>query len=80
MSKEKIFKVIQTMIAKQFDVNKNKITPKLNFKKDLDADSIDFVEFVMALQDKFNATISDKDANKLKTVGEAVNYIASHNK
>lgn len=80
MDKKAIFKDISAMIAKQFDIDQSKVTGSLNFKKDLDADSIDFVEFVMNLQDKFGGQISDSDAQKIQTVDEAVDYIAGHQK
>ena len=47
----------------------------MNFKKDLDADSIDFVEFILDLEDAFGAEIPDEEAEKLNTVGDAVQYI-----
>ncbi len=75
MSKEEIFNKIADMVADQFDVDRSKITGYLNFKNDLDADSIDFVEFVLDLEDTFNAEISDEDAEKLNTINEAVDYI-----
>lgn len=78
MSKKEIFSRIADMLAKQFDVDKSKISGNLNFQKDLDADSIDFVEFVMNLQDQFHSQISDSDARKIQTVDEAVDYIAAH--
>ncbi|MCC3238043.1 acyl carrier protein [Pediococcus acidilactici] len=56
----------------------DQITEKLNFKDDLNADSIDIVEFVLELEDTFGAEISDEDAEKLTTVADAVNYISEH--
>lgn len=56
----------------------DQITEKLNFKEDLNADSIDIVEFVLELEDTFGAEISDEDAEKLTTVADAVNYISEH--
>ena len=55
-----------------------KITDDLNLKTDLDADSIDFVEFVLELEDTFGEEINDEDAEKLSTIGEVVDYIAEH--
>ena len=55
-----------------------KITDELNLKTDLDADSIDFVEFVLELEDTFGEEIDDEDAEKLSTIGEVVDYIAEH--
>lgn len=75
MSEEEIFNKIANIIEDRFEINRSNITLNLNFKNDLDADSIDFVEFVMDLEEAFGADISDEDAEKLKTVGEAVKYI-----
>lgn len=75
MSEEEIFNKIANIIEDRFEINRSNITLNLNFKNDLDADSIDFVEFVMDLEEAFGADISDEDAEKLKTVSEAVKYI-----
>ena len=80
MSKEEIFTKIRDILADNFEVDKEKITDETNFTSDLDADSIDLVEFILQLEDEFGAEISDEDAEKLKTVGDAVNYIADHQK
>ena len=50
----------------------------MNLQTDLDADSIDCVEFVLELEDTFGSEISDEDAEKLSTVGEVVDYVAAH--
>jgi acyl carrier protein len=55
-----------------------KITPEARFREDLEADSLDLVELIMAFEDKFGADISDEDAQKITTVGDAVSYIDSH--
>ena len=78
MTEEEIFNKIADMIADRFEIDHDKITNDLNFQNDLDADSIDFVEFVMDLEDTFGAEIPDEDAEKLQTVGEAVTYIKEH--
>ena len=65
-------------MADHFDVDLAKITDELNLKTDLDADSIDFVEFVLELEDTFGEEIDDEDAEKLSTIGEVVDYIAEH--
>ena len=65
-------------MADHFDVDRAKITDELNLKTDLDADSIDFVEFVLELEDTFGEEIDDEDAEKLSTIGEVVDYIADH--
>ncbi|MCT3398279.1 acyl carrier protein [Lentilactobacillus hilgardii] len=78
MDKNEVFNKIADLVADQFDIDREKITGSLNFRKDLDADSIDFVEFVLDLEDTFNAEISDDDAEKLNTIDEAVDYVMSH--
>ncbi|GHP12842.1 acyl carrier protein [Lentilactobacillus fungorum] len=78
MDKQEVFNQIADLVADQFDIDRSKITGSLNFKQDLDADSIDFVEFVLDLEDTFNAEISDEDAEKLNTIDEAVDYVMSH--
>ncbi|AWM75504.1 MULTISPECIES: acyl carrier protein [Lactobacillus] len=80
MGKEEIFTKIRDILADNFEVEKEKITDETNFKSDLDADSIDLVEFILQLEDEFGAEISDEDAEKIKTVGDAVNYVADHQK
>lgn len=78
MTEEEIYNKITDMIADRFEIDRDKITKDLNFQNDLDADSIDFVEFVMDLEDTFGAEIPDEEAEKLQTVGEAVTYIKEH--
>jgi acyl carrier protein len=78
LSKEEIFNKIAAILADRFELDADQITEKLNFKEDLNADSIDIVEFVLELEDTFGAEISDEDAEKLTTVADAVNYISEH--
>ena len=54
-----------------------KITPEARFREDLEADSLDLVELIMAFEDKFGAEISDEDAQKIATVGDAVTFVES---
>jgi acyl carrier protein len=67
-------KVIQ-IVAEQMSVDKAEITRSTSFVNDLNADSLDTVELVMELEDEFDLTIPDDAAEKLKTVGEAIDYI-----
>ena len=70
-------KVIQ-IVSEQLSVEKNEIARETSFVNDLNADSLDTVELVMELEDEFDLTIPDEDAEKLKTVGEAIDYIQKH--
>ena len=65
-------------IAERFNVKRDTITPNLNFLTDIDADSIDFVELVLEVEDMFNVEISDEDAENLVTLQQTVDYIVAH--
>lgn len=70
-------KVVQ-IVSDQMSVDKGEISKETSFVNDLNADSLDTVELVMELEDEFDLTIPDEEAEKLKTVGEAITYIQSH--
>ena len=72
------FSEIQKIIVDLLGVDLSKVTMEARFREDLEADSLDLVELIMAFEDKFGAEISDEAAQKITTVGEAVNYIDSH--
>lgn len=78
MTEQEIFDKVAGILEDRFDLDKSKITNDLDFKKDLDADSIDIVEFVIELEDTFGSEIPDEDAEGIKTVGDSVNYIKEH--
>ena len=73
-----IFERIKEIIVDQLGVNDEDVKLETNFVEDLDADSIDIVEFVLELEDVFGAEIPDEDAENIHTVGDAVKYIYSH--
>jgi acyl carrier protein len=66
---------IKTIIAEQLGVKPEEVTPNASFVDDLGADSLDTVELIMALEEEFNVEIPDEDAEKMKTVGDAIKYI-----
>ncbi|WP_025021989.1 acyl carrier protein [Ligilactobacillus hayakitensis] len=78
MTEQEIFNKMSEIIQDRFEVSADKVTNDLNFQNDLDADSIDIVEFVLELEDVFGQEIPDEDAENLKTVGDAVSYISAH--
>jgi acyl carrier protein len=69
------FTEVKEIIVDLLDADEAKITPEARFREELEADSLDLVELIMAFEDKFGGEISDEDAQKITTVGEAVQYI-----
>ena len=69
---------ITKIVVDRLEVEESEVKPEASFKDDLGADSLDVVELVMELEDEFGMEISDEDAEKISTVGDAVNYIASN--
>ncbi|MCM3665663.1 acyl carrier protein [Mesobacillus subterraneus] len=68
---------VTKIIVDRLGVDESQVTLEASFKDDLGADSLDVVELVMELEDEFNMEISDDDAEKIASVGDAVNYINS---
>lgn len=68
---------VTKIVVDRLGVEESKVTLEASFKDDLGADSLDVVELVMELEDEFDMEISDDDAEKISTVGDAVNYIQS---
>ncbi len=68
---------VSKIIVDRLGVEESEVTLEASFKDDLGADSLDVVELVMELEDEFGMEISDDDAEKISTVGDAVNYIKS---
>jgi len=74
------FSEIKALIVDLLGVDEGKVTMDVRFREELEADSLDLVELIMAFEDKFGSEISDDDAQKITTVGEAVKYIDGHKK
>ena len=70
-------KVIK-LIAEQLEVETDKVVPSASFTEDLKADSLAIVELVLALEESFKLEIPDEETEKIKTVGDAINYIKNH--
>jgi acyl carrier protein len=74
-SKEDILSKLRPVIAEQLGVDEGDVKEDASFTEDLNADSLDLVELIMSLEEQFGLQISDEDAEKITTVGEAVDYI-----
>jgi len=70
-----IFNKVKDIVVEQLGVDEEEVTEQASFVDDLGADSLDIVELVMALEEEFDLEIPDEDAEKIVTVGDAVNYI-----
>ncbi len=72
-----MFEKIRDIIVEQLGVDESQVTLESSFVEDLGADSLDIVELIMALEDAFDVEIPDSDAEKIATVGDAVEYVKS---
>ncbi len=72
---EETYEDIKKIIVDLLGAEESKVTREARFREDLEADSLDLVELIMAFEEKFGGEISDEDAQKITTVGEAVDYI-----
>ena len=70
-----IFSKVKDIVVEQLGVDEEEVTEQASFVDDLGADSLDIVELIMALEEEFYLEIPDEDAEKIATVGDAVNYI-----
>ena len=69
---------VKAIIVDKLGVDESEVTPEASFTNDLGADSLDIVELIMALEEEFDLEIPDKEAEKISTVGDAVEYIKAH--
>jgi acyl carrier protein len=69
---------LRKIIVEQLGVEESEVVPSASFTEDLNADSLDLVELIMSLEEEFKLQISDEDAEKITTVGEAEEYIEEH--
>ncbi len=72
------FEKVKEIVVEQLGVEEDEVTLEASFIDDLGADSLDIVELIMALEEEFDLEIPDKEAEKISTVGDAVEYIKAH--
>ena len=77
-SRDEVFERVKEVLVDKLGVEEGEITEEASFQEDLEADSLDLVEMIMELEDQFGIKISDEDAQKIQTVGQAVDYVTSH--
>lgn len=78
MSSDEVVQKVQDIIAESLGVKRNEVVPAASFIDDLNADSLDIVELVMTIEKEFDIEIPDDEAEKIRTVQDAVDYIVNH--
>jgi acyl carrier protein len=77
MAEQETFKRVQAIIVEQLGVEPDEVTMEGSFRDDLEADSLDLVELIMAFEEEFGGEISDEEAQQIETVGDAVRFLDS---
>ena len=80
VGKAEVAEKVKQIVSEQLGVEESEVTPSAAFTDDLGADSLDQVELVMALEEAFSMEISDEEAEKIRTVQDAINYVEKHSK
>jgi acyl carrier protein len=78
MSKDEVLTLVREHLAEELEVDSAAIGEETRFKEDLDADSLDLYELVMELEDNYGVSVSEEQATKIKTVGDAVAFVVEH--
>jgi acyl carrier protein len=78
MQKEEIYERVKAIIVDQLGVDPGKVAMDASFREDLEADSLDLVELIMAFEEEFGGEISDEEAQEITTVRQAVDYLQTH--
>jgi acyl carrier protein len=78
MTKDEVLTLVREHLAEELEVDATTIGEETRFKEDLDADSLDLYELVMELEDNYGVSVSEEQAAKIKTVGDAVAFVVDH--
>jgi len=78
MNQDEVFAKVKAIVVEQLGVEEDKVTMNAKFRDDLEADSLDLVELIMAFEEEFGGEISDEEAQNITTVGQAVKYLMEH--
>jgi acyl carrier protein len=78
MTREEVFSLVRDHLAEELEVDPGRIADRTRFKEDLDADSLDLYELVMELEDRYGISISEEQASRIETVGDAVDFVVEH--
>ncbi len=75
MTREEVFEHVKTILVETLSVDEDKVTLEARFQEDLETDSLDLVELVMTMEERFGIKISDEEAAEIKTVGDAIEFV-----
>jgi acyl carrier protein len=78
VDRAQVVEELRAILVEQLGVDGSEVTEASSFQEDLNADSLDLVELIMEMEDRFKLKIPDEDAEKISTVGEAVDYVVAH--
>lgn len=78
MERDDVFALVRDHLAEELEVEPERIAEGTRFKQDLDADSLDLYELVMELEDRYGISVSEEQAARIETVGDAVSFVVEH--
>ncbi|HWC09219.1 MAG TPA: acyl carrier protein [Solirubrobacterales bacterium] len=78
MNRDQVLTLVREHLAEELEVDVGRITETPRFREDLDADSLDLYELVMELEDNYGVTVSEEQATRIETVGDAVGFVVEH--
>ena len=78
MDRQQVMEQVRGILVEQLGVDPGEVREEASFQEDLNADSLDLVELIMEMEDRFKLKIPDEDAEKISTVGDAVDYVMAH--
>jgi acyl carrier protein len=77
MERDDVMKLVRDHLSTELEISPDRIQPETRFREDLDADSLDLYELVMELEDRYDIRVSEEEASRIETVGDAVDFVTA---